>query len=145
MARLNAVLIMAVSVSESFAWVANFNHQGMLVGDTLESSPFTLHGKLYIMAARMGTFAPDSKQHSFFCVMHAATGDEVSCPASSSGYAFQSAVTDDARGVVWVFGSAWDRAQSSQPDCKPWGRGACAEGHCNVSAWSSSDLVTDLV
>lgn len=112
------------------------------MGYTLESSPFALNGTLYIMAAQMGRFYPDGEAHSFFCVMNADTGAVVSCPNSSTGFAFQSAVSDNQRGRVWVFGSAWDRAQSSAPNCKPWGCGACAQGHCYVGAWSSTDLMT---
>jgi len=52
-----------------------------------------------------------------------------------------SAITDDERGVVWVFASAWDRPNNKEPGCAPWGCGACAQGHCYVAAWSSSDLM----
>jgi hypothetical protein len=123
-------------------WAPNFAHLGALAMDTLESTPFTLHGKLYVQQARMGSFAPDGAPHSFFCIHDASTGAEVSCPPLSSGYAFQSSIVDDARGTLWVFGSAWDRAQSSAPGCRPWGCGACARGACNVSAMWTSDLVT---
>jgi len=123
-------------------WRPNFEHVGALAMDTLESTPFTLRGVLYVMQAMMGAFAPDGEAHSFFCIHAAATGAVVSCPNSSSGYAFQSAIVDDARGVLWVFGSAWDRAQSHKPGCAPWGCGACAAGRCNVSVWSTTDLVS---
>lgn len=122
-------------------WRPNFAHVGALAMDTLESTPFSLNGTLHVMQARMGPFAPDGAQHSFFCVYAGATGREVACPPSSSGFAFQSAIVDDARNTLWVFGSAWDRAQSSAPGCKPWGCGACAEGRCNVSVWWTRDLV----
>jgi hypothetical protein len=120
----------------------NFAHRGALAMDTLESTPFTLNGTLYVQQARMGAFAPDGLGHSFFCIYEGATGREVSCPAAGSGYAFQSSIVDDASETLWVFGSAWDRAQSSAPGCKPWGCGACAEGHCNVSVMWTRDLST---
>lgn len=109
--------------------------------DSLESTPFNLNGRAFVQMAKMGPFPPDGLGHSYFCVYDISTGEEMSCPAGSSGYAFQSSIVDDARGVVWVFGSAWDRAQSSAPDCKPWGCGACAQGHCNVSVMSSTDAI----
>ncbi len=133
-------LLLAAQSSSALAWAANFQHLGALVGSTLESSPFSLHGRLYIMAAQMGPFAPDGQGHSFFCILDALSGERISCPNSSSGFAFQSAISDAATGTVWVFGSAWDRAQSKAPDCKPWGCGACAQGSCYVGVWSSSDL-----
>jgi hypothetical protein len=43
---------------------------------------------------------------------------------------------------VWVFASAWDRPNSHEPGCAPWGCGACARGRCFVAAWSSVDLVS---
>ena len=122
-------------------WKPNFQHVGALAMNTLESTPFTLRGKLYVQQAMMGNFAPDNLAHSYFCIHAADTGAVISCPNSSSGFAFQSSIVDDARGVLFVFGSAWDRAQSKTPDCRPWGCGACAEGHCNVSVWSTRDLV----
>jgi hypothetical protein len=142
MAAFSGRVLLAAPPPRRETWTANFKHLGMLAFGTLESSPFTLNGTLYIMGAQMGRFAPDGSSHSFFCVMDAATGRTVSCPNVSSGFAFQSAVTDDARGVVWVFGSAWDRPNSHEPGCAPWGCGACAQGHCYVAAWSSADLVT---
>lgn len=137
-----ASLALPATASSASNWTANFAHEGMLALGTLESSPFTLNGALYVMISKMGDFAPDGKPHSYFCVHDAATGRAVSCPPQSSGFAFMSAVTDDARGVVWVFASAWDRPNSHAPGCAPWGCGACAEGRCFVAAWSSADLLT---
>ena len=52
--------------------------------------------------------------HSFFCVFDGTTGQNVSCPESSSDHFFFSAIVDHTRGeenqTVWVFGSAWNRA-----------------------------------
>ena len=150
MARLALTAIGAVSATcttisraaTAGNWSANFDHQGMLAFGTLESSPFSMNGSLFIMGSKMGPFAPDGKAHSFFCVINAATGRTVSCPNSSSGFAFMSAIMDVVHTVVWVFGSAWDRPNNKNPGCQPWGCGACAQGHCYVAAWSSSDLVT---
>lgn len=97
------------------------------------------------MQSHAGRFAPDGAPHSYFCVHDAGTGEAVTCPPTSSGFAFFEAIVDHTvpdDQVVWVFGSAWDRANSSVPGCKPWGCGACAQGHCYVGAWSSRDLVT---
>lgn len=118
-------------------WAPNFRHAGALEGSNLESSPFSLGGRLYLMASQMGPFAPDGQCHSFFCVLDMATGAKVSCPNASTGFAFQSAVTalDGAR--VWVFGTAQDRCTHCAGG---WGCGACdaASNACYVGAWSSA-------
>ena len=123
------------STQEGLVWAPKFKHVGALVGASLESSPLLFNGSLFLMQARMAAFAPDNQPHSFFCVYAMDTGAPVSCPPSSSGFAFQSAIVDHSVAgddVVWVFGSAWDRAQSSAPECKPWGCGACANATVGV-------------
>ena len=46
-----------------------------------------LGGRLYLMQSMMGSFAPDGGAHSYFCIFDGATGEQVACPASSSGHA----------------------------------------------------------
>lgn len=119
-------------------WKTNFNHAGMLPGFG-ESSPFALGSGFYLMTSTEGLFWPDDKCHSYFCVHDMYTGDVLSCPNASSGFAFFSAVTDFNHTVVWVFGSAQDRCTSG-PGCKPFGCGPCddASGKCYIGAWSST-------
>jgi hypothetical protein len=139
------VSVSCISTSLAFAWQPNFQHAGALVGSTLESSPIYFKGKLYLMQSRMGEFAPDGGPHSFFCVNDMLTGEIISCPNASSGFAFCSAIVDHSvpsDEVAWVFCSAWDRANSHSPGCQPWGCGACAEGKCYVAAFSSRDLTS---
>ena len=67
------------------------------------------------MQTVMGTMPPDGSQgsHSFFCIYDALTGDKVVCPESSSKFAFCSAIVDHtvpSDQTLWVFCSAWDRA-----------------------------------
>ena len=110
-------------------WQPNYEHLGAWVGSSLESSPLFFKGNLYLMASRMGRFPRDGSNgsHSYFCIMDGRTGEEVSCPPTSSGHAFCSSIVDHTGPAerVWVFCSAWDRA--NQTSCKDplWGCGAC--------------------
>eukprot|EP00040_Diaphanoeca_grandis_P017868 m.93929 g.93929 ORF g.93929 m.93929 type:complete len:428 (+) comp26661_c0_seq1:139-1422(+) len=142
------------------AWKPNFDRVGMMYSGGEEASPLFMNGKLYIMSSQMGfpTGNRSDGAHSFFCVNDAITGERVSCPESSSGWAFCSAIIDRTATPerAWVFCSAWDRAnhtingQNHSMVCgtSPWGCGGCAlamEGTgpgCSVGSWSSDDLQT---
>ena len=97
----------------------------------------------------MGDFAPDGYAHSFFCIFDGVTGEKLTCPNSSSGHAFCSAIVDNTPGrneTAWVFCSAWDRANSTSCEHPGWGCGACANpaGGCYVGTWScSGNTLTD--
>jgi hypothetical protein len=88
---------------------------------------------------------------SHFCIFDGATGEQLSCPESSNGHFFFSAIVDHGDdgqpATVWVFGSAWDRAQKPAGG-KGWGPGPCADalqgtgGGCHVGVWKSTDLTT---
>jgi len=145
------VLLLAANVvtKSDDEWMTNYEHVGAWVGSSLESSPIFFQGKLYLMQSQMGPFPRDGSNgsHSFFCVMDGRTGEEVSCPPSSSGHAFCSSIVDHTGPTerAWVFCSAWDRA--NQTSCRDplWGCGACGlsrsnESDCYVAAWSSTDL-----
>jgi hypothetical protein len=98
--------------------------------------------------------------HSFFCVYDASTGEVMSCPENSSGWAFCSFIVDRTEQPerAWAFCSAWDRAnhtvngQNASMTCAAnesgWGCGGCNLAQrnkpgpgCSVGAWSSEDLV----
>ena len=137
------VAVVLAALVRSAAWAPNFAHAGAWVGSSLESSPLFYRGRLYMMASKMGAFAPDGKPHGFFCILDGVTGEELVCPASSSGHAFCSAVVDAAPGraeTMWVFCSAWDRANHACDLPAAWGCGACADpwasGGCYVGAWA---------
>ena len=117
-------------------WHVNFEHRGAIEGSNLESSPFSIGGRLYLMASQMGNFFPDNKCHSYFCILDMATGNPVSCPNASTDFAFQSAVTSVDNSRVWVFGTARNRCTQ----CPNFGCGPCDEatGACFVGAWSSA-------
>lgn len=119
-------------------WAPNFQHVGAIEGSNLESSPFSLGGSLYLMASQMGSFYPDGSCHSFFCIIDMATGDKISCPNASSGFAFQSAVTALDGSRVWVFGTAQDRCTHCPGG--GWGCGPCdaSQNNCYVGAWSGN-------
>lgn len=123
------------------AFTPHFEHAGALVGSSLESSPVFYRGRLLLMQSMMGSFAPDGRPHGFFCVFDAATGEKLACPESSSGHAFCSAIVDATPGreeTLWVFCSAWDRANHDCPT-PGWGCGACATpGDCYVGSWRCS-------
>jgi hypothetical protein len=153
----------------------NYQPQGAWGDFGQEASPFFLNGKLYHMQTVMGKMPEDGSEgsHSFFCVYDALTGEKIVCPESSSRYAFCSAIVDHtvpAEQQLWVFCSAWDRANHSycpQPPPPPpparggvfataeqrarsstvgWGCGACSDAQrhtgpgCHVGAWSTTDL-----
>ena len=128
--------------SLSWAWQPNFEHAGAWVGGgAYEASPIFYNGKMYLMQSMMGNFMPDNQPHGFFCIFDGASGEKISCPSASSGHSFCSAVVSNVTGtdVVWVFCSAWDRANHncSTPG---WGCGACADpsGGCYVGTFSTS-------
>lgn len=116
------VLLLAANVvtKSDDEWKTNYEHVGAWVGSSLESSPIFFQGKLYLMQSQMGPFPRDGSNgsHSFFCVMDGRTGEEVSCPPSSSGHAFCSSIVDHTGPTerAWVFCSAWDRA--NQTSCR---------------------------
>ena len=121
-------------------------------GHGQEGSPFFFRGKLYLMQSMMGFFPKDRSMgvHSGFCVFDARSGEEVSCPDSSSAFAFCSAIVDHTAlpQKLWVFCSAWDRANRTYCENSAWGCGACSDAHhgkgsgCYVGSWSTDDLVT---
>ena len=127
------------------AWTPNFEHLGAWTGPNLEASPLFFHGRLLLMMSQMGEFYPGGA-HSFFCVFEGTTGEALSCPQSSSGHAFCSAIVAPAdpttspptNETIWVFCSAWDRANSTECEHPGWGCGACADpgGGCYVATFS---------
>ena len=129
------------------SWL-NFKHEGALVagGGRYESTPMHLGGKLYLMQSMMGQFAPDGGAHSYFCVFDGATGEEITCPPSSSGHAACSGIVDRSTDRAYVFCSAWDRANHTSCPTPAkgsfsWGCGACSRpGECYVGAWWSDDM-----
>lgn len=137
------LLALVASFACVAAWTPNYNHAGALMGSNLESTPLFFRGRFLLMESRMGLFPPDDKAHGFFCLFDGATGEKLSCPPSSSGHAFCSALVDATPGraeTIWVFCSAWDRANHDCPT-PGWGCGACATpGECYVGAWSCSGV-----
>ena len=144
--------MMAAPPAAPFPWTPNFRHEGAWVGASLESSPLHFKGKLYLMQSTMGPFPRDGSNgsHSFFCIMDGSTGEEISCPPTSTAHAFCSAIVDHTGAgpeTAWVFCSAWDRANFTTCPTPMWGCGACAlarsnTSECYVGAWSSADLRT---
>lgn len=132
----------------------NFEHRGAWVaGRGYESTPMFFGGRLYLMQSMMGPFAPDGAMHSYFCIFDGATGEEIACPASSSGHAACAGVVDrtskPGTEQAFVFCSAWDRANHTCPEYAQahnagnftWGCGACSKpGACYVGGWSSADM-----
>jgi len=124
-------------------WRSQFTHAGAYTGFTLESTPFFLNGKWYMMQSEGSDhFAPDNAAHTYFSIRDFGTGEVISAPPESSGFSFFSAIADPARSRVWVFGAALDRFNATVPAACPWG------GHlrdnsttCFIQAFSSSDLV----
>ncbi len=114
---------------------------GALVGSSLESTPLYYRGGLYLMASEMGTFY-DGGAHSFFCIKDFLTGETLNCPLSSVGHAFCSAIVDatslPGTETLWVFCSAWDRANHTSCATPGWGCGACADpaGGCYVASFA---------
>jgi hypothetical protein len=135
-----ALLLLAPLVA---SWAPNFAHQGALVGSSLESTPLFYRGSMYLMASEMSTFG-DGGAHSYFCIYDLATGERLNCPLASLGHAFCSALVDAASvpgtETLWVFCSAWDRANHTSCAKPGWGCGACADpaGGCYVGSFACS-------
>eukprot|EP00729_Bicosta_minor_P027982 gene27982-20025_t len=130
-----------------------FQSQGLFGDKGEEASPFYMNGKLYMMQSVMRHVPADGSDgaHSQFCIIDAASGEDVICPVSSKAYAFCSAIVDHtaAPEKLWVFCSAWDRANHSYCGAgATWGCGACGDAErgigpgCHVAAWSTEDLVS---
>ncbi len=142
----------AAGNGSSIVFKRNFEPQGAWGDHGQEASPVFLNGKLYMVQSIMGKFPADGSQggHSGFCVYDARTGSTVSCPDSSSAYAFCSAIVDHTAPphTLWVFCSAWDRANHTYCDNSAWGCGACSDAAhgmgtgCYVASWSTQDLKT---
>jgi hypothetical protein len=96
-----------------------------------------------MMASMMGPFQ-DGGAHSYFCILDFLTGERLNCPLSSTAHAFCSAIVDSTSApgteTVWVFCSAWDRANKTSCATPGWGCGACADpaGGCYVASFSCS-------
>eukprot|EP00041_Stephanoeca_diplocostata_P020354 m.453638 g.453638 ORF g.453638 m.453638 type:complete len:426 (-) comp21553_c0_seq1:403-1680(-) len=160
---LGVVSIVSTMHSPPASWQPNYETAGIMNSGGQEASPLWFNEKLYLMQSVMGEMPADRSQgvHSYFCVYDAVSGEMVACPQSSSGWAFFSSIVDrtEKPDRVWVFGSAWDRAnhtgngQNSSMVCNGtapgnWGCGSCAlarsgrpDVSCSVGAWSSEDLV----
>ena len=153
------LLLVAADVSPSsptgIVFERNFKPEGAWGdGHGQEASPFFLNGRLYMMQSQMGHFPADGSQgvHSGFCVFDARSGEVVpgSCPDSSSGFAFCSAIVDHTAPPqkLWVFCSAWDRANRTYCTPGAWGCGPCADAlhgkgrGCYVGSWMTEDLHT---
>ena len=145
------VLISTISRTSGTFPTLPYRHEGMWTGPgQLCSSPLWFNNTLYLMSSR----EKDESQglnSSHFCIFDGYTGEQRSCPESSSGHFFFSAIVDHGHDIahptVWVFGSAWDRSHKP-PDGKGWGVGPCADalngkgGGCHVGVWKSTDLKT---
>jgi len=125
-------------------WRSSFAHEGAYSGFSLESTPFFFRSRWYMMESQASDhFAPDSAAHSYFAVRDFASGAVVAAPPASSGFSFFSAIVDEARGTLWVFGAALDRFNATQPAPCAWG------GHlrdnstrCFIQAFSTTDLAS---
>ena len=135
----------------SIAFKRNFEPEGAWGDHGQEASPFHLNGKLYLMQSIFRTFPHTNGSkgvHSGFCIYDARTGETVSCPDSSKSFAFCSAIVDHTAPPqrLWVFCSAWDRA--NRPPGHSYGLGACDDAKrgvgtgtgCFVASWSTEDL-----
>jgi hypothetical protein len=132
----------------------NFKPMGAWADHGEEASPIFLNNSLYLMQSIMGKFPADGSEgaHSGFCIYDARTGETISCPDSSSRFAFCSAIVDHSAAPerLWVFCSAWDRANHTYCEhgnaTGNWGCGACADAShgigsgCYVASWSTEDL-----
>jgi hypothetical protein len=79
---------------------------------------------------------------SFFRVSDLATGRILVNVAESIGHAFFSAVVDDAKGVVWVFGAAHHRGWDNKGPCDDNSdKGGSPARGCYVGTWNSTDLL----
>ena len=124
-------------------WHSRFTHAGAYAGFTLESTPFFLRGRWYMMQSEGSDhFPPDNAAHTYFSIRDFDTGEVIAAPALSSGFSFFSAIVDAEREVLWVFGAALDRFNKTVPAACPWG------GHlrdnstrCFIQSFRSEDLV----
>lgn len=129
-------------------WLPRYEATGVYTNKlwhSAESTPFRFKGKMYVMESVEGGggYFNKSQGGSFFRITDLSTGIVLRNVSESIGHAFFSALVDDARGVVWVFGAAHHRGWDNQGPCDDNSKngGAPAKG-CYVGAWRSSDLVS---
>jgi len=79
---------------------------------------------------------------AYFCIYDLLTGAELVCPPSGAGHAFFSAIVDrnEKPERLWVFGSAWNRANVTAADNNACRLGYANNGSCYVGSWSTEDL-----
>ena len=79
---------------------------------------------------------------SYFRIADLQTGRILVNVSESIGHAFFSAVVDDARGVVWVFGAAHHRGWDNKGPCDDnSAKGGAPATGCYVGVWNSTDLL----
>ena len=128
-------------------WTPRYNHTGVYTWTpwhAAESTPFRFKGKIYVMESVEGGGGFFSKEQggSFFRIADLETGNVLVNVSESIGHAFFSAVVDDERGVVWVFGAAHHRGWDNKGPCDDnSGNGGAPASGCYVGAWNSSDLL----
>jgi hypothetical protein len=89
-----------------------------------------------------GNYFNVSQGGSYFRVTDLATGNILVNVSESLGHAFFSAVVDDARGVVWVFGAAHHRGWDNKGACDDnSAKGGAPATGCYVGVWNSTDLL----
>lgn len=140
---------LATTGKENAATELRYNALGMYAyykWNAAESTPLRFKGNMYIMESVQGrpSGTPWSARDggSFFRIAELNTGVILCNVSESIGHAFFSAVVDDERESVWVFGAAHHRGATKLGG----GLGPCDHTHghtphgCYVGAWVSKDL-----
>jgi hypothetical protein len=128
-------------------WLPRYQAMGVYTNTrwhAAESTPFRFKGKMFVMESVEGGggFFTKEQGGSYFRITDMASGVVLRNVSESIGHAFFSAVVDDLRGVVWVFGAAHHRGWDNKGPCDDNSKsgGSAAQG-CYVGAWSSTDLL----
>eukprot|EP01043_Picozoa_sp_COSAG02_P011603 COSAG02_NODE_430_length_22462_cov_52.755042_9_plen_666_part_00 len=129
------------------SWLPRYDATGVYTNSlwkSAESTPFRFNGRMYVMESVEGDgnfFNKTTQGGSYFRITDLTTGIVLRNVSESIGHAFFSAVVDDERGVVWVFGAAHHRGWDNLGPCDDNSKtgGSPAKG-CYVGAWKSSDL-----
>eukprot|EP00729_Bicosta_minor_P003472 gene3472-22402_t len=129
-------------------WKPNWENTGVYTSapwHAAESTPFRFQGSMYVMESVEGGggyFNTSQEGGSFFRIADLHTGTVLVNVSESIGHAFFSAVVDDARGVVWVFGAAHHRGWDNKGPCDDnSAHGGAPAAGCYVGVWNSTDLL----